>query len=386
MKTVLYFQHPWRLWRTRLAGVYRYAAKAGWHVQVADCGLTTPTIRDALSFHHPDGCIVDGITLRAMGSRQEDFGDIPVVFCDLDFTELDAPFCVVVHDSSETAAIAARELIGLNLSHYGFVGFTHPRDWSERRREVFARAVADAGGTLHVFDPGQPDSLPNFLDQIRPWLRVLPRPCGILGANDIVADLVLQACVLERLCVPDDIAVVGIDNDELLCEHASPTLTSVRPDFEQSGYLAAKLLDDLASGRVAAPCVVRFGATDIVRRNSTRKFMRRDDAVRAALESIRARACDGLTPAEVVREIGGSRRQAETRFRALAGRSIGEEIAAVRIERAKSLLLHRDLAIEALHSRCGYADSSSLRRAFKKATGLSLRQWRANADLAQFAR
>lgn len=376
MKTVLYLQSPWRLWRTRLAGVYRYAAKVGWHVQVAESGLTAPSVTETLAFHRPDGCIVDGVALRAAGARQEDFGDVPVVFCDPGDGDLTLPFLGVSHDSAETAGVAAGELIGLRLAHYAYVGFIRPHDWSERRREVFARAVADAGGDLRVFETGRPESIHAFFANIRPWLRDLPRPCGILGANDIMADLVLQACAQERLRVPEDIAVVGIDNDELLCEHCSPTLTSVSPDFEQSGWLAAQLLDEAMAGRVRPPRIVAFGSTHIVRRNSTRKFMRRDDAVRAALESIRARACDGLTPAEVVREIGGSRRQAETRFRALSGRSIGEEITAVRLDRAKSLLLHRDLAIETLHARCGYSDSSSLRRAFKKATGLSLRAWR----------
>ena len=150
----------------------------------------------------------------------------------------------------------------------------------------------------------------------------------------------------------------------------------MRADFEQSGYLAAKLLDDIAAGRATAPCEVRFGATDVVRRNSTRKFARRDDAVRRALELIRAKACEGLTSAEVCRQIGGSRRQAETRFRAYVDSSIGEEIAAIRIERAKSLLLNRSIQIETIFSRCGYSDASSLRRAFKKATGLSPREWR----------
>ena len=230
-------------------------------------------------------------------------------------------------------------------------------------------------GLTDAFEPGGPDSVSAFFASIRPWLRALPKPCGLLAANDISGDLVLQACRMERLGVPEQIAVIGIDNDELVCAHTTPTLSSVRADFEQSGYLAAKLLDDIASGRAAAPCEVHFGATDIVRRNSTRKFARRDDAVRRVLELIRARACEGLSAAEVCKEIGGSRRQAEARFRAFANRSIGQEIAAVRVERAKSLLIKRSMAIGAIAGACGYESDSALRRAFKKATGLSLRDW-----------
>ena len=379
MKTVLYFQYPWRLWRVRLSGVYRHASRARWRIHVVEGGLGTMSVREALDFYRPDGCIVDGMAIGAPDDDFTDFGDIPVVVCDPSEDMPRERLLVVMHDSAETAAIAARELSSLGVSAYGFVGFIRPHDWSDRRRDVLAGVAAAEGVPLHVFDPGRPNSLAAFFEKIRPWLRSLPQPVGILGANDIMADLVLQACALERMRVPEDVAVVGIDNDELLCEHATPTLTSVSPDFEQSGFLAAQLLDEAMAGRAVAPRSVPFGSPRIVRRNSTRRFSRRDDAIHQALELIRERACDGLRPAEICRAIGGSRRQAETRFRALAGRSIGEEIAAVRVERAKSLLMRRDLAIETLHTRCGYADSSSLRRAFRKATGFSPRAWRTHA-------
>ena len=376
MRNVLYFQYPWRLWRVRLSGVYRYAARARWRMQVVEGGLGAMPVREAIAFYAPDGCIVDGMALGGPDADIADFGNVPLVVCDPSEDISRDRILAVVHDSAETAAIAARELSSLDVRAYGYVGFIRPHDWSDRRRDVLAGVAESEGVPLHVFDPGRPNSLAAFFEKIRPWLRTLPRPIGILGANDVVADLVLQACALERMRVPEDIAVVGIDNDELLCEHSSPTLTSVSPDFEQSGFLAAQLLDEVMDGRAAAPRSVSFGSSRIVRRNSTRKFARRDDAVRHALEIIRERACEGLRSAEICRVIGGSRRQAEARFRALAGRSIGEEIAAVRIDRAKSLLMRRDLVIETLHTRCGYADSSSLRRAFKKATGLSPRQWR----------
>ena len=377
MKNVLYFQFPWRMWRIRLAGIYRYAAKAGWRVQMVEHGLTAMSVAQSLRFWQPDGCIVERSTTELPGFREREFGAVPVVYCDPNRARLRRPFLGVEHDSAETAAIAARELVALGLRHFAFVGNIIPRDWSERRRDVLAAAAAAAGGTFDAFDPGGPDCIAAFFARIRPWLRALPRPCGILAANDISGDLVLQACRMERLRVPDDIAVVGIDNDDLVCTHSVPTLTSVVPDFEESGYLAASMLDEAMAGRLRAPCVHSFGALDIARRNSTRKFERRDVAVRKALELIRARACEGLTPAEVCREIGGSRRQAEIRFREIAGRSIGEEIRDVRIARAKALLARRTTQIEAIFAQCGYADSSSLRRAFKAATGLSPRKYRA---------
>ena len=376
MKNVLYFQYPWRLWRTRLAGIYRYAAKAGWNVQMVEHGLTAMSVGRSLRFWEPDGCIVERSAMETPGFRASEFGAVPVVYCDPDPAAARGPVLAVEHDSSATAAVAARELLSLGLSHFAFVGNVIPRDWSDLRREVFADAVARAGATFAAFDPVGADGIRAFFARIRPWLRGLPRPCGILAANDISGDLVLQACRMEKLRVPDDVAVIGVDNDELVCEHAKPALTSVVPDFEQSGFLAAQLLDDAMAGRAAAPCVRTFGAADVARRDSTRKFRRRDDAVRSALEYIRDKACEGIAPAAVCRKIGGSRRTIEMRFRAFAGRTIGEEIAAVRIERAKSLLKKRGIAVGAVPAMCGYIDPSSFRRAFRKYTGLSPRQWR----------
>jgi len=126
----------------------------------------------------------------------------------------------------------------------------------------------------------------------------------------------------------------------------------------------------------AAPKVVRFGAIHVVRRNSTVKFKRRDEAVLKAVEHIRRHACSKLSAADVCALIGGSRRQAEYRFAELVGCSIGAQIQSVRIARAKDLLLKRNITIETIYAECGYDDASSLRRAFKKATGLSPRAWR----------
>lgn len=378
---IVYFQYPWRFWRTRLAGIYRYAASAGWRVQVIEHGLTALPVAKAIAFWRPDGCIVERSVMDTPGFRVSDFRDTPVVYCDANPKRFRRPSMAVVHDSSGTAALAARELISLGFRNFAFVGNIIPRDWSDRRRKVMAAEAAKAGGTFASFEPGGPDSIAAFFASIRPWLRALPTPCGLLAANDISADLVLQACAMEQIEVPDEIAVIGIDNDTLICRHATPTLTSVMPDFEQSGYLAAQLLDEAMSGN-CAPRIVKFGAAHIVRRNSTIKFKRRDSAVRRAVARIRETSGVGLTPAEICREIGGSRRGAEYRFREATGRSIGEEIAAARVEHAKTLLLLREQPIESIAAECGYEDASSLRRAFKKATGLSLRDWRNAAESA----
>lgn len=379
MKHVLFFQYPWRLWRDRLKGIYRYAERADWHVQVAEYGRTALTVRKVLQFWKPDGCIVEGGYTELPNFRQQDFAKLPTVYCDANIGHMRNPFSGVIHDSVQTATLAVRELMELGFGDFAFVGYIQPREWSDRRKQVMERMVNEAGRRFHVFLPRRPGDIGSFFDRIRGWLRALPKPCGILGANDTMADLVLQACQKEFIRVPDDIAVVGIDNDELLCEHAVPTLTSVVPDFEQSGYAAAQLLDRVLDNPRSPPKLVRFGAAHVIRRNSTVKFKRRDEAVLDAVEHIRQHACQKLSSADVCMRIGGSRRQAEYRFAKLVGCSIGEQIQSARIARAKCLLLKRSTPIDTIYAECGYENASSLRRAFKKATGQSLRAWRNNA-------
>ena len=375
-RNILFFQYPWRLWRERLAGVYRYAKKARWQVSVAEYGRNFESIDAALKFWRPDGLIVEGGYTELADFRQSDFRGYPTVFCDARASRMRKPYSGVAHDSSVTAMLAAKELIALGFSDYAFVGNLQPRDWSDHRRDVFAQAVAAAGGRLNVFESSAVQDLDVFRERLSPWLSALPRPCGLLAANDATADIVLRLLRNRRIKVPEDIAVVGIDNDTLICENTTPTLTSVAPDFERSGYLAAEMLDARMNDRGVKDELRTFSALQVIHRGSTRILKRKDDAIKKALEFIREKAADGISPRDVIEQIGGSRRQTEYRFREFVGKSIGEEILAVRLETAKKLLADSSLPIGAVAERCGYSDDSLLRRAFKTATGLSLSEYR----------
>ena len=375
-RNILFFQYPWRLWRERLAGVYRYAKKAGWQVSVAEYGRNFESVASALKFWKPDGLIVEGGYTELPGFRQSDFKVCPTVFCDARASRMRGDWSGVVHDSSATAALAAKELMSLGLSNYAFVENLQPREWSDMRRRVFAEAVESEGRRLYVFHAGNVEAFDEFRERIAAWLSALPRPCGLLAANDTTADIVLRVLKRLRVKVPEDLAVIGIDNDPLICENTTPTLTSVAPDFESSGYIAAEMLDAKMRGKLEGHELRTFGAMRVVRRGSTRIMKRRDDAIKKALEFIRKNVTSGISPCDVVMQIGGSRRQAEYRFREFVGKSIGEEINAVRIEAAKKLLFDMSMPIGSVAMHCGYGDDSSLRRAFRAATGLSLSEYR----------
>ena len=375
-KNVLFFQYPWRLWRDRLSGVYRYAKKVGWQVSVAEYGRNFESIAAALKFWRPDGLIVEGGYTELADFRQSDFKGCPAVFCDARASRMRRPYSGVSHDSSVTATLAAKELMSLGFSDYAFVGNLQSREWSEHRRDVFAKTVAANGCGIHVFETCTVQDFDAFREKLRPWLGALPRPCGLLAANDATADIVLRLLRNMRIKVPEDIAVVGIDNDPLICENTTPTLTSVAPDFERSGYIAAEMLDIRMKGGKVKDEVRAFASMHVIHRGSTRLLKRKDDAIKKALEYIRENMADGISAIDVIRQIGGSRRQAEYRFREFAGKSIGEELLAVRLETAKKLLSDSSVPIGAVAEKCGYSDDSLLRRAFKSAVGMSLSEYR----------
>ena len=376
MKTVLYFRLQWRLCQRYASGVYRYARKAGWLLQPIDAGHNTPSARQAIEGWHADGCIADGLFMKRMGWTPDIFGGLPVTFIDVSRKEPYRRYSSVDHEPSDCVRLAMDELLALGYGDYAYVSFMEELDWSVTRRKMYERRIAAAGKRSHVFRPETLGGVDAFYNELRPWVASLPRPCGIFAANDNVANMVLTICRLEKIKVPESIAVIGVDDDEMICENAEPTLSSVRPAFERGGFMAAELLDKIMKRPNRRPEHVTYGCEKMVRRNSTRIFQRHDAAVRDAVEWVRLNACRNIAPSDVLAQIGGSRRSAEMRFRDFSGRSIGEEITAVRLERAKSLLAKPLVPIDTIYAECGYADPTSLRKAFRKAFGQSMRAWR----------
>ena len=215
---------------------------------------------------------------------------------------------------------------------------------------------------------------------LRKFLASLKRPCAVFAANDTTAESVLSAAAMERLKSPDDVAVAGVDNYEPICEHTSPHLTSVEPDFRRGGRLAATMLLDLAAnkGKWRGSRMQTFGPLRVVRRASTRVLAVPDKAAAAALDLIRREACNGLSSARVAALFPCSRRQADSRFRRATGRSILEEIHSVQLERAKQLIRDTSIQLKALSDFCGFTNPNSLRKFFLRETGMTMSEWRAS--------
>ena len=384
-KTILFFQSGLCASNNaKLEGVFRYARAAHWRVQVvqyADAmssraqvrGGTVPDVRALVDFWKPIGAIVEcGSTNARLTAR--DFRGLPVVF--LDHGPTKGAVCVSC-DDEKVAELVARKLLALDFAAYGYVPFAKDAYWNRKRAAVFAELVQMNGRDCLEFKEnrsGEKDA--DRQTRLCAWLKSVPRPFGVFAANDFVAQSVLSCAGRAGLRVPDDLSVVGVDNDPQICEHTSPALTSIALDVESAGYIAAELLAERISSPRRRLADRKFGVLGICNRESVKAFQRHDVRVDAALEYIRRHACEGIRSRDVLPVMKCSRRLAELRFREVTGHSILEEIHSVRLEKAKYLLAYTRDAVGAIAKACGYSTTEQLRRLFLTAEGVSMRAWR----------
>ena len=359
-----------------LEGVYERARAYGWHVVEIEYERTNRPLSDYIRTWNPAGCILSCSSLTEPFAP-EVFRKLPTVYLDPDEKTLSRKCNCVVCDPEPLAKLAVRELENLGCASYGYVGWNEPTAWSEGRRLAFEKLVSGAGGKARSFTQKwtAKDRI-GFHRRLVKWLRALPSPCGIFAANDDTACQVAEACSFAGLKSPEDIAIVGVDNFDIICENAATSLTSIEIDFRQAGRVCADLLAQALENPGRKPETRTFGPSRIVRRQSTRWLKTCDSRIARALERIRREACLGLKAADIVADIGAARRTAEMRFRAETGRSILEEINATRLEHAFELLKKPNYPISLVAGECGWQTDAYLKRLFKRTTGLTMREWR----------
>lgn len=327
-------------------------------------GRGKPDVKRLLEFWHPDGVIVDCGAAPEMFKLQ-DFRGTAVAFLDGEPRIVGKGAVCIVSDDRVIAEVATKELLRRDCRALAWVDWVKSTDWSERRGRAFLECARLNGKHCRVFVPPRKATAESwFTWKLEEWLKELPKPCGVLAANDYLAMRVLEACRAAAISVPDDVSVVGVDNDEEICANAVPSLTSVALDRERAGYAAAECLACLMKGERPLRKVFEVGVMAVVRRESTRLWKRHDDRVLKAVELIRKKACSGLCVSDVVAEMGCSRRLAELRFREVTDMSILQEIALVRLSRAKSMLSGTSESVSEIARQCGYRTVGAFRKAF----------------------
>ena len=365
--------------QSKLAGIFRYlnekyGDKSPWdiHLLRSRNDLTQETVRDAVE-NRTNGFI---ISIPDMENSVIPLSEIstPTIIMDIHSKAMEKreKNIVFIRNSAEDIGRkAAGFFMGQGVARlYAFLHSCPVTDWSKNRFLSFKSTLNDAGlWCEELFEPS---------DIIR-----LKRPVAVLAANDDRAFELMKLLSAKRIKVPGGVAVLGTDNDALICENASPRISSVQPDFEKEGYLAAETLDSMMGGNTAPHRTILVGVKEIVRRESTSEKSNAGRLVQKAIVYIERHVLEGITVEDVVRHLKCSRRLADLRFRELHGRSILETITDRRLDEVKRRLAGTKEKIDSIALACGYSNPNYLKNLFRKKFGMSMRDFRNSTKTTQ---
>lgn len=288
---------------------------------------------------------------------------------------------VVKNDSTAVAELCANHLLERGFYHLAYCGFAGLA-YSEHRLEYFQSYLAKRGVSCHVYLSASPaaragqraiESVGMHSDpKLIQWIDRLPKPVGIMACNDVRGQQVLNTCRELDVAVPEQIALVGVDNDDVLCDLSYPPMSSVELDTQRVGYEAAALLDSLMAGEPAPRRPLLIPPVRVIVRRSTDILVIDDPYVAEAVRHIRLHAIDGVKIEGVLDHLSAkgkllSRRTLERRFANLLGRTLNEEILRVRLDRVKSLLMETDWPLWKIAQRSGFEFAEYMSVAFKRA-------------------
>ena len=351
--------------RLMLRGIGAYArTNRRWN-----CQFQSPTTGNIQKLHswRPDGVIAavyDPAWVESLLSH-----GVPVV--DVADSVSASPFAIVTDDNGAVGTLAAEYLLDRGFKQLAFIGIAS-EGYSAQRRDSFVRTAAAAGVLCRVHEvghatTGRPDYDWQTEDEaLRAFIRSLPEPpVGTFASNDGRAIQFMEAGRELGLNVPDQVAVLGCDNDDLLCDLARPPLSSVVTASERVGFEAACVLDRLIAGDKTVPRETRVPPVNVITRQSSEIMAIGDPDLARALRYIRANAHRPFKGIEVVNEVMIARRSLERRFTSLLGRTLHDEIQRAHIDQAKQLLAHTDLPMPAVAERSGFGSLRTLSLVFR---------------------
>lgn len=279
-----------------------------------------------------------------------------------------------------------RKIAQLAIQHFFEKGFRHLAfcgegsfNWSRWRRDAFVAEAKKAGINalvFHVDDDSSGMTWPHARRRLMRWLAELPEPCGLMAAYDSLARRLIDLCIQASRRVPESIAILGVDDDPLLCQLATPPLSSIVPDSEGAGYAAAEQLDSIMSGKKIKRLDTLLPPLGIATRQSTDTFAVEDKDVSVSAHYILAHACDGIQVDDIVKQTQLTRRALETRFKKALGKTPHALIIETRLSKAERCLRETTLTLEQIADRCGFEYPEYLSVLFKKHRNMTPGEYR----------
>ena len=372
--------------RSLLLGIAKYVRQhRAWSVQSEEWRWTDGPPA-WLTKWDGDG-VIARIETRELATSVRRLG-IPVVDLRGSMAGCDLP--LIDTDDKEVSHLAAAHLMDRGFRHFAFCGFVGA-NYSDTRCLWFVESLARAGFRCSVYQPSKArksmqtvaHEKRGLLDQhdMARWLAALPKPVGIMACNDIRGQQVMNMCRRTGLVVPEEVGVIGVDNDEVLCELSDPPLTSVAPDTVRIGYDAAVLLEQLMAGCKLQDKPVFVPPKGIVVRRSTEVLAMDDRQLAAGIRFIREHAVDPITINDAARAAGMSRRAFERRFISTIGRPPKAEVIRLRLERAKELLTESDWTLSEIAEKTGFNHGEYLHTVFTQKLGMTPAKFRTSLRL-----
>jgi LacI family transcriptional regulator len=331
---------------------------------------------------------IDGI-ISCLGTNVEELRrtldqnpHCPVVFASVarDLSSLSRRrSAAILCDHAAIAGTAADLLVRHGLAEFGYVGARidpSAPSWNAERREAFVHALEGRGFRVRIYEPSAAEEGADAeTAALATWLKGLPKPCGLFTAYDMRAMHVLGICRASGIAVPEQLQIVSADNEEWICEHTSPALTSVEPDFESCGWRAAETLLAMMDGETWEP-VQMFGVKCVEQRMSTTDIHGSVNRAVRAKKYMRDHLAEPLADGRLAAILGCSPRMLQLSYRAVFGRTVQEDLSEMRFERAKRLLSDSSIPVCDIPERLGFTSPNHLMRLFKARTGMTMLQWR----------
>ena len=321
-----------------------------------------------------DGIITDMPNLKV--AQETIPKDFPAVFMPLE--EVIHGYVNLISDVCETGKLAAEYCMNLGYKNFGFCGENRIY-WSRARLESFQNRLSQSGYTPYIYSlpkPSQKTIWEHQQETVAKWLKSLPKPIAIWAWNDEMGECVIEACRLLNILVPDEVSVLGADNDELVCRLCDPLLSSIAFNFEKAGFEMAHSLHKLINGETLKNDSITLLPSELKIRSSTNPHCTTDIDVAKALKFIYSHATKPIQVSDVVEEICLSRRTLYERFKKHCGCSIYQEIRKARINKMADMLLNTNYSVSRIAYLMGFSNEQHIYKFFKKAKGLTPKAFR----------
>lgn len=368
-----------------MAGITDYIRDKG-HWQLI---VWPESSKESLSFLKQRGCKGAFVSTQTTTKAKELLQiDIPIIALSTLQNVSNLPY--ITANSESVARMAGEYFLRKKFKNFAFFGLTQAQ-WSLDRMKFFSRYLAEEGYKVHTYEEQIPiinDFVPfttlwinitpsTGQEKLMEWLGQLPKPVAILASCDLFACHLINIANEAKLNVPDEVAILGVNDDRALCNICDPPMSSIALNFKKAGYESAKLLDRIISGQQAmeGQCI-EIQPTHIEGRGSTDIFAIDDSEIIQVLKYIKQNSNKPLQVDEIANHVYISKRSLQLRFRKAMGRSIHDQIVQAHFELAKALLIETNLSIDEIASRSGFLYTSNMRRAFKQIAGMLPQKYR----------